>query len=143
MAAKRLAVDRSASILLWVGRVIASVWWVIFLLSRSAEQANGHSPGGSAFTSVLNFASAALALVGLALSFWRAWVGGMILLVTWLATCLSLLLGLEPQSDVAPGLVVGSIMLLLPGLLLVVTSLVPRRRVYAGRGAKAGSERAG
>ena len=142
MAARRLAVDRSASFLLWVGRVIASVWWVIFLLSISAEQANGHPPGGSVFTSVLNFASAALALVGVALSVWRAWVGGVMLLVTWLATCLSLLLGLEPQSDVATGLVVGAIVLLLPGLLLVVASLIPRGRVYAGRGARAEQVRA-
>src|SRR5690348_68698 len=129
MAARHLAVDRSASILLWMGRVIASAWWVIFLLSISAEQASGHLPGGSAFTSVLNFASAVLALVGVALSLWRAWVGGMILLVTWLATCFSLLLGLEPQSDTAMGLVVGALALLLPGLLLVAASLIPHRRV--------------
>jgi hypothetical protein len=137
MAARHLAVDLSASILLWVGRVIASVWWVIFLLSISAEQASGHPPGGSTFTSVLNFASAALALAGIALSFWRVWVGGMMLLVIWLATCLSLILELEPQSDIATGLVVGAIVLLLPGLLLVAASLIPHGRVYVGREAKA------
>jgi hypothetical protein len=61
----------------------------------------------------------------------------MMLLVIWLATCLSLILELEPQSDIATGLVVGAIVLLLPGLLLVAASLIPHGRVYVGREAKA------
>jgi hypothetical protein len=138
MTARHFTVDRSVSILLWMGRVIAGVWWVIFLLSISAEQASGYPPGGSTFTSVLNFASAALALVGVALSFWRAWVGGVVLLVTWLATCVSLLLGLEPRIDVAMGLVVGAIVLLLPGLLLVAASMIPHGRMHAAHGTEAG-----
>lgn len=137
MAARRFTVDRSVSMLLWAGRVIAGAWWVTFLLSISAQQAGGYPPGGSAFTSVLNFASAALALVGLALSFWRPSVGGVVLLVTWLATCLSLIFGLEPQTDVPTGLVVGVLVLLLPGLLLVAASLIPYGRMHAGRGTEA------
>ncbi len=130
--------DRVVSILLWMGRVIAGVWWVVFFLSIGAELVSGHPPGGSTVTSVLNFASAALALVGVALSFWRAWVGGVVLLVIWLATCLSLLLGLEPQTDIATGLAVGAIVLLLPGLLLVAASMIRYRRVHAARGTEAG-----
>ncbi len=130
--------DRVVSILLWMGRVIAGVWWVVFSLSIGAELVSGHPPGGSTVTSVLNFASAALALVGVALSFWRAWVGGVVLLVIWLATCLSLLLGLEPQTDIATGLAVGAIVLLLPGLLLVAASMIRYRRVHAARGTEAG-----
>lgn len=121
-----------------MGRVIAGVWWVVFSLSIGAELVSGHPPGGSTVTSVLNFASAALALVGVALSFWRAWVGGVVLLVIWLATCLSLLLGLEPQTDIATGLAVGAIVLLLPGLLLVAASMIRYRRVHAARGTEAG-----
>lgn len=128
MAARHYAMGRAMSILLWAGRVIAGAWWVIFLLSISAEQANGYPPGGSPFTSALNFAFAALALVGVALSFWRAWAGGAVLLVTWLATSLSLLLRLEPQADVAMGLVVGALTLLLPGLLLIAATISPYRR---------------
>jgi hypothetical protein len=138
MATRHFTVDRLVSLLLWVGRVIAGVWWVVFFLSISAELASGHPPGGSTVTSVLNFASAALALVGVALSFWRAWVGGVALLVTWLATCLPLLLGLEPQTDVATGLVVGTIVLLLPGLLLVAAGMNRYRRVHAARGTEVG-----
>ena len=130
--------DRVVSILLWMGRVIAGVWWVVFSLSIGAELVSGHPPGGSTVTSVLNFASAALALVGVALSFWRASVGGVVLLVIWLATCLSLLLGLEPQTDIATGLAVGAIVLLLPGLLLVAASMIRYRRVHAARGTEAG-----
>lgn len=138
MATRHFNVDRLASILLWVGRVIAGGWWVVFFFSIGAELASGYPPGGSTVTSVLNFASAALALLGVALSFWRAWVGGVVLLVTWLATCLPLLLGLEPQTDVATGLVVGAIVLLLPGLLLVAASMIWYRRVHAARETEVG-----
>lgn len=118
-----------ASVLLWAGRGIAGTWWAIFLLSISAEQAGGYPPGGSTFTSVLNFVQAALALVGVGLSFWRAWVGGAVLIVTWLAALLPLVLGLEPQTDVATGLVVGAFVLLLPGLLLIAADMTREGRM--------------
>jgi hypothetical protein len=93
--------------------------------------ANGYQPGGSAFTSVLLFTEAALALVGVALSFWRAWVGGVVLIILWAASSLALVLGLEPQADVGVGLVAGSVTELLPGLLLVATSLIQRQSARA------------
>ena len=131
MAARRASMDRPASILLWAGRTIAGAWGALFLLSISAELSSGYQPGGSTFTSVLNFASGALFLVGVALSFWRPWVGGVVLLIVWLASCLSLLLGLEPRTDVPTGLVVGALVALLPGLLLVAASVIHHQRAHA------------
>jgi hypothetical protein len=116
--------SRLASVLLWAGRIIAGAWGVIFLLSLIGEAASGYPPGGSTFTSILNFASGALALVGVALSFWRAWASGVFLILAWAEESLSLLLGLEPQADVPAGLVVGAIVTLLPGLLLVAASMI-------------------
>ncbi|HEY7022766.1 MAG TPA: hypothetical protein VH349_16735 [Ktedonobacterales bacterium] len=124
MAARQSNMSRLASVLLWVGRIIAGAWGVIFLLSLTGEAASGYPPGGSTFTSVLNFASGALTLVGVALSFWRAWAGGVTLIIVWAATSLSLLLGLEPQANVSMGLVVGAVVTLLPGLLLVAASMI-------------------
>jgi hypothetical protein len=124
MVARQPRTNRTASVLLWAGRAVAGAWGVIFLLSISAELASGYPPGGSTSTSILNFTSGALFLVGVALSFWRPWVGGVALLITWLASCLSLVLGLEPQSDVATGLVVGTLVALLPGLLLIAASMI-------------------
>jgi hypothetical protein len=111
-------------VLLWAGRIIAGAWAVIFLLSFISEAASGYPPGRSTFTSVLRFASGVLTLVGVALSFWRAWAGGVALIIVWLASCLSLLLGLEPQADVSAGLVVGAVVTLLPVLLLVAASMI-------------------
>jgi hypothetical protein len=131
MAARQSNMGRLASVLLWAGRILAGAWGLIFLLSLIGESASGYAPGGSAFTSVLNFASGALVLVGVALSFWRAWVGGVALIIVWAATSLSLLLGLEPQADVPTGLVVGAIVTLLPGLLLVAASMIRPERIGA------------
>jgi hypothetical protein len=131
MAVRLHVKDRWASVLLWVGRAIAGAWGVIFLLSISAELASGYLPGGNTFTSVLNFASGALLLVGVALSFWHAWVGGMALIIVWAATNLSLLLGLEPQADVPTGLVFGALTALLPGLLLITASMMQHQRANA------------
>jgi hypothetical protein len=114
--------------LLWAGPIIAGAWGLIFLLSLISEAASGYLPGGSVFTSVLNFASGALVLVGVALSFWRAWVGGVFLIIVWAATALSLLLGLEPQANISMGLVVGAVVTLLPGLLLVAASMIRHER---------------
>jgi hypothetical protein len=116
--------DRLASVLLWAGRIIAAAWGLIFLPSLIGEVASGYPPGGSAFTSVLNFASGVLVLMGVALSFWRAWAGGVLLIIVWAATSLSLLLGLEPQANVPMGLVVDAVVTLLPGLLLVAASMI-------------------
>lgn len=131
MAARQSHMDRPASILVWAGRIIAGAWGVIFLLSISAEAASGYLPGGSVFTSVLNFASAIFSLVGVALSFWRTWVGGVVLLAVWLASCLSLVLGLEPQTDVRTGLVFTTLVALLPGLILIAVTLITRQRANA------------
>jgi hypothetical protein len=131
MIARQSSTDRLVSVLLWVGRIIAGAWGLIFLLSLIGEAANGYAPGGSAFTTVLNFASGALVLVGVALSFWRAWVGGVFLIFVWAATSLSLLLGLEPQADVPMGLVVGAVVTLLPGLLLLAASMIQRQSMQA------------
>lgn len=128
MAARQAHTDRTAPFLLWAGRIIASAWGVIFLLSISAEVASGFLPGGSALSSTFNFASAIFSLVGVALSFWRAWVGGLVLLVVWLTSCLTLVLGLEPQADIVTGLVVTSLVALLPGLLLIAASMITRQR---------------
>lgn len=128
MAARQSDMSRLASVLLWAGRIVAGGWSLIFLLSLIGEATSGYPPGGTAFTSVLNFASGALTLVGVALSFWRVWVGGVTLTLIWGATSLSLLLGLEPQADVPSGLVVGAVVTLLPGLLLIAASLIQRQR---------------
>jgi hypothetical protein len=66
-------------------------------------------------------------LVGVALSFWRAWVGGAVLIIVWAASSLALALGLEPQADVGVGLVAGAVTALLPGLLLVAAGLIRRQ----------------
>ena len=134
MVARQSTMNRPASIILWAGRIIAGAWGIIFLLSISAEVANGYPPGGSMFTSILNFASGILTLVGVALSFWRAWVGGMVLLVVWLASSLALVLGLEPQADVPTGLVVGALVALLPGLLLIAASRIRHATAIAKAG---------
>jgi hypothetical protein len=131
MAARQPHMDRTVPILLWAGRVIAGAWGVIFLVSISAEVASGFLPGGSALSSAFNFASAIFTLVGVALSFWRAWVGGLVLLVVWLTSCLTLVFGLEPQADIVTGLVVTSLVALLPGLLLIAASMVTRQRANA------------
>ena len=131
MTARHSNMSRLASALLWAGRIIAGAWGVIFLLSLIGEAASGYPPGGSTFTSVLNFASGVLTLVGVALSFWRVWVGGAALILLWVATSLSLLLGLEPQADVPAGLVVGAVVTLLPGVLLVGASMIRHERMRA------------
>jgi hypothetical protein len=131
MVARQSSTDRLASMLLWGGRILAGAWGLIFLLSLIGEAASGYAPGGSAFTSVLNFASDALMLVGVALSFWRAWAGGVALIIVWAATSLSLLLGLEPQADVPMGLVVDASVTLFPGLLLVGANVVRPERMGA------------
>jgi hypothetical protein len=131
MTARQSNMSRLASVLLWAGRIIAGAWGVIFLLSLIGEAASGYPPGGSAFTSVLNFASGVLALVGVALSFWRAWVGGVFLIIVWVEEGLSLLLGLEPQANVPMGLVVGIIVTLLPGLLFVAASMIRHQSMRA------------
>ena len=128
MCARQLYLGRMASILLWAGRILAGAWGVIFLLSLIGEAASGYPPGGTMFTSVLNFASGALVLVGVALSFWRPWVGGVFLIAVWAATSLSLLLKLEPLADVPTGLVVGAVVTLLPGLFLVAASMIRHAR---------------
>lgn len=138
MAARHYPMDRSASILLWAGRLIAGAWAVIFLLSLTGEVASGYTPGGSTALSVLYFAEGGLVLAGVALSFWRAWVGGVTLIAVWAASCLLLLLGLEPEADVPMGLVISTLTELLPGLLLVAASLIADGRMRAGRGAEAG-----
>jgi hypothetical protein len=123
MAARHTDRDRWASVLLWVGRIIAGAWAIIFLLSLIGEVANGYQPGGSAVTSALLFAEGILLLVGVALSFWRAWVGGVALLIVWAASGLALLLGLEPQADVGVGLIMGAVVMLLPGMLFIAASM--------------------
>ncbi len=130
MTARQSTMDRVASIFLWTGRAIAGAWGVIFLLSISAELASGYLPGGSTFTSVLNFTSGALVLVGVALSFWRPWVGGVALILLWAASGLSSLLGLEPQADVQTGLVFGALTALLPGLLLIAASMIHYQKAH-------------
>jgi hypothetical protein len=131
MAARHTGSVRWASVLLWVGRVIAAGWAIIFLLSLIGEVANGYQPGGSAFTSVLLFAEGALMLAGVALSFWRAWVGGAVLIMVWAASSLALALGLEPQADVAYGLAAGAVIELLPGLILVAASMIQHQNARA------------
>jgi hypothetical protein len=131
MAARQSSKGRLASVLLWAGRILAGAWGLIFLLSLVGEATSGYAPGGSAFTSVLLFAEAVLALVGVALSFWRAGVGGVALIIVWAASSLALVLGLEPQADVPTGLVVGAIVTLLPGLLLVAASMIRPERLGA------------
>ena len=123
MAARHTDRDRWASVLLLVGRIIAGAWAIIFLLSLIGEVASGYQPGGSAVTSVLLFAEGMLLLVGVALSFWRAWVGGVALLIVWVASSLALVFGLEPQADVGVGLIMGAVVMLLPGVLFIVSSM--------------------
>ncbi len=123
MAARHTDSDRWASVLLWGGRIIAGTWAIIFLLSLIGEVASGYQPGGSAVTSVLLFAEGILLLVGVALSFWRAWVGGVALLIVWAASSLALVLGLEPQADVGVGLITGAVVMLLPGVLFIAASM--------------------
>ena len=123
MAARHTNSDRWASVLLWVGRLIAGAWAIIFLLSLVGEVASGYQPGGSAFTGALNFAEGVLLLVGVALSFWRAWVGGVALLIVWAASGLALLFGLQPQADVGVGLIMGAVVMLLPGVLFIAASM--------------------
>jgi hypothetical protein len=129
MAARQSNMSRLASLFLWTGFIVAGVWGLMFPLSLIGEAASGSPPGGSAFTSVLNFASGALTLVGVALSFWRAGVGGVALIIVWATTSLSLLLGLEPQADIPTGLVVGAVVALLPGVLLIAASMIQRQSV--------------
>jgi hypothetical protein len=131
MCARQFYLGRMASTLLWAGRILAGAWGVIFVLSLIGEAASGYAPGGSMFTSVLNFASGALVLFGVALSFWRPRVGGVLLIMVWAATSLSLLLNLEPQADVPTGLVVGAVVTLLPGLFLVAASMIRHARSEA------------
>jgi hypothetical protein len=69
--------------------------------------------------------------VGVALSFWRAGVGGVALIIVWAATSLSLLLGLEAQADFPTGLVVGAVVTLLPGVLLIAASMIQRQSAQA------------
>lgn len=128
MGARASNLDRLASMLLWAGRTIAGVWALIFLLSLIGEVAGGYQPGGSAFTSILNFASGGLLLLGVAASFWRPWVGGVLLIIVWAASCLSLVLGLEPQANGPMGLVVAALTMLLPGLCLLVASMIRYRK---------------
>jgi hypothetical protein len=123
MAARHTNSDLWASVLLWVGRLIAGAWAIVFLLSLIGEVASGYQPGGSAFTSVLLFAEGILLLVGVALSFWRAWVGGVALLIVWVASGLALVFGLEPQADVGVGLIMGTVVMLLPGVLFIAASM--------------------
>jgi hypothetical protein len=128
MGARASNLDRLASILLWAGRTITGVWALIFLISLVGEVAGGYQPGGSAFTSIFNFASGGLLLLGVAASFWRPWVGGVLLIIEWTASCLSLVLGLEPQANVPTGLVIASLTMLLPGLCLLAASMIRHRK---------------
>ncbi|MDE3228365.1 MAG: hypothetical protein KGO05_00675 [Chloroflexota bacterium] len=132
MATKRASGDRWAAILLWTGRIIAGAWAIIFLASLIGEVAGGYTPGGSALASAINFAQSVLMLLAVGLSFWRPWVGGVTLLVAWAFASLSLLLRLEPLSDVTTGLVFSALVALLPGLLLIAASLLRRQRAGAG-----------
>ena len=131
MVTKRSSMDRWASALLWAGRIIAGAWALVFLVSLIGEVASGYPPGGSAFTSILNFASGGLMLLGVILSFWRPWVGGAALIVEWVLSSLALMLGLEPLADVATGLAIGAVVALLPGLLLIAASVIRRGRPNA------------
>lgn len=112
--------SRWAFVLLWIGRTIAGLWSVIFLLSITAELLSGYLPGGTLLSSVLNFTFGGIGLGGVIVSLWRPRAGGIILITNGIVSDAILLARIEPQAGIAEGLITNTLTMLLPGLLLII-----------------------